>query len=161
MIIENIIEYIISMWYEKNMKCIESIPWIWKDGAVALTIFFIDLMGKWIQRWEVKKVKAYTWLDPLDKESWESLNKTSISKRWNKKIRSLIYLWTMTWLRQVNNEKYKDTTIWKFTQRMQNKFIKTINWKRKWWKRVICAVESKLITTAWAMFWDCKAYNWS
>ena len=116
-IINEVKKYICLMWYEQNLNCIKSIPWIAEEWSLGLTIFFIDLISKWIQRNEIRKVKAYTGLDPLEKESWTTLNKTSISKRWNKNIRSLIYMGTMTWLKLVKNEKHKDTVIWKFTQR--------------------------------------------
>lgn len=160
-IVSKLEEFIKDMWYEDNKNFIKTIPWIAESSAISLTIFFLDLMSKWIKRNDLKKVKAYTGLDPQNSQSWSTLKKTKISKRWNKNIRMQLFLPTMTWMKHLKLEKYQNTTIWKFATRMNQKFIVNENWKRVWWKRVICAIEAKLIITAWAIFWDKKEYSWS
>lgn len=147
-----------ELWYIEQLNNLSTMPWIWEESAILLTIFFIELRWKWLNKNDSAKVKASTWLEPKDKISWDYLKTSTISKRWDSLIRSWLWFSWMTWYNKMNNPKYCNTTIWKFAQRMKNKFV--TSWNKKRAKSVICAIESKVITTAWAMFCDNKAYNY-
>ena len=145
--------------YLEKLEKLKSIPWVWDESAILLTVFFIELIWKWLTKSDSAKVKASTWLDPRTKSSWEYLNTSTISKRWDSHIRSWLFFGWMIWYRFLDNLKYENTTIWRFGKRMKDKFIGA--WNNRRVKSVICAIESKIITTAWAMFWDNTEYNYS
>lgn len=140
----------------KKIENIKTIPWIADTTALELLVFFIWLSAKWLTKEDRKKVIAYSGLNPIESSSWTSLHKEKISKKWNKNIRKSLYLpWIQrSWLCKI--EKYKNTVIWKFCVRMQNKFATE---KNKRWKSVACAVAKKLLQTAWAIFCDDTQYS--
>jgi len=146
-----------ELWVIDSLKNLETIPWIWEVIAVELLVFFLSLKEKWFAKEDVKKVISYTWLNPLESQSWTSLNKTKISKNWNKIIRWAMF---MSWIVRSNisnRDKYKNTTIGKFCLRMKDKFS---NWKRKYWKSVACAVWKKLLSISRTIFRSNSTYQY-
>ncbi len=154
---EEIEKMIIELWYAEQMKILETCPWVGKKIALIMTIFFIELEHKWLQRWDGKQVRKYSWLSPQQMQSGEIMNKTKISKRGNKFVRYAITFSAMNWKTHLDYEKRANTTIGKFWLRMKEKFE---NGNRKWGLSTNCAIASKLVTTLWVMFCDNKAYEY-
>lgn len=137
---------------------IQSIPWIWRVTAMELVNFFLFLVNKWFERWHKKQVVAYAGIHPVAIESGSSLNSSKLSKGWKREIKSALFMVGMQRQKQYKYEKYTDTTLWKFTKRMIEKFR---NEKNKRGKSVSCAVWKKLLVTAWALFRDDTQYNFT
>lgn len=155
---KRIITMIIDTWLKEKFELLQSIPWIGEECAIALVIFFRDLTSKWFTKEDSKKVVAYTWLDPSQKQSWSSVTGSSISKKWNKNIRTLLYLSALqrTRDRDKDTNPKKDTVVGKFSNRMYDKFSSK---KSKRWRSIICAIWRKLLVTARAIYNTDKAYD--
>jgi len=154
---EEVEKLINELWYGEQKQVLETCPWIGKRVSLALSTFFIELEHKGLKRWDGKQVRKYSWLSPQQMQSWESLNKTKISKRGNKFVRYNITFSAMNWKTHLKYEKRAETTIGKFWLRMKEKFE---NGNRKWGLSTNCAIASKLITTLWVMFCDNTAYEY-
>ena len=144
-------------WLENKLKNMETIPWIHENVWIDLIGFFLKLKEKGIKKEEIAKVKAYSWLDCSQQQSWTSLNKAGISKRWNSKIRRSLYMASVWWYQMIKNNKYIETHLWQFFLRMRNKFESKAN---KRWKSVMCAMGKKLLVTSWAIFRNDTKYNY-
>lgn len=144
-------------WLENKLKNMESVPWIHENVWIDLIGFFLKLKEKWIKKDEIAKVKAYSWLDCSQQQSWTSLNKAWISKRWNSKIRRSLYMASVGWYQMIKNNKYSGTVLWQFFLRMRRKFESNAN---KRGKSVMCAMGKKLLITSWAIFWNDTKYNY-
>jgi hypothetical protein len=145
-----------KLWYTERMEKLKTCPGVGEKVGMSLIVFFMELEHKWLKRWDQKQVRKYSWLSPNQRQSWETLNKTKISKRWNKFVRYNISFGAMNWKAHLNYEKRAETTIWKFGLRMKEKFE---NWNKKGWLSTNCAIASKLITTLRVMFCDNKDYE--
>jgi hypothetical protein len=135
-----------------------TIPWISTNIGIELIAFFSSLQSKGFQRNDIWKVKAYTWLDCIFKQSWTSMNRKWISKRWNGKIRSHLYLSALVRYSLMKFPKYSATHLWWFFNKMINKFWTTTN---KHWKSVMCAMAKKLLITARSIFCSDTPFNYS
>ena len=144
-------------WLINKLKNIETIPWISENVGVDLIGFFLKLKEKWIEKDEISKVKAYSWLDCSQQQSWTSLDRAGISKRWNSKIRRSLYMASVGRYQIIKFDKYSKTTLWNFFLRMRGKFESKAN---KRWKSVMCAMGKKLLVTSWAIFWNDTKYNY-
>ena len=152
-------EKIKSLWYINSLDNLSSIPTISRSLSIELLILFINLKSKWIESNDRSKLKAYVWIDPTEKRSWTALNRVSISRRWKKHIRVLLYMSWMKWYQLINYDKYAKTDLWNFFVRMRNKFSADTTNKR--WKSIITAMSKKILLTAWWIFWNETKYNWS
>lgn len=144
-------------WLEGKLKNLESVPWINENVGMDLIGFFLKLKEKWIKKDEIAKVKAYSWLDCSQQQSWTCLNKAGISKRWNSKIRKSLYMASVGRYQMIKYNKYIETQLWKFFLRMREKFESKAS---KRWKSVMCAMGKKLLVTSWAIFWNDTKYNY-
>lgn len=70
-----------TLWYEEKKTKIQSCPGVGPKISTILTIFFIEMEFKGMDKKDVKKVKKYAWLCPNQKQSGTSINKTKIIKR--------------------------------------------------------------------------------
>lgn len=141
-------------WLEYKLENLMSIPSVWETVAIELLIFFLSLSSKWFNKQDRSKLKAYVWIDPCDKQSGSSMKSVKISKKWNKKIRSSLYIISMTWFRLSNTDKYKDSSIAQFFNRSKNKFGDERN------KSTITAVSKKILLIAWWIFWNDKPFDY-
>ncbi len=135
-----------------------TIPWISKEVSLELIILFTDLVEKWFKVSDRSKLKAYVWLDVSFKQSWTSVNKKRISKQWNKHIRSILQIGSRCWFKLIKLDKYKETNLWLFFQRMQNKFSTPL---KKNGNSISTAMSKKLLLLAWWIFRNDEPYNWS
>ena len=135
-----------------------TIPWISKEVSLELIILFTDLVEKWFKVSDRSKLKAYVWLDVSFKQSWTSVNKKRISKQWNKHIRSILQIGSRCWFKLIKLDKYKETNLWLFFQRMQNKFSTPL---KKNGNSISTAMSKKLLLVAWWIFRNDEPYNWS
>jgi hypothetical protein len=138
-----------SLKLTKKYEQIKTIPSIWQTTAIELTVFFSTLSDKGIEQKDSKKMLAYSWLNPDISQSWTSINKTWISKKWDKNIRTALYMIGMQRFRRVKFTDYKNTTIGQFAVKMINKFGSSTN---KRWKSVACAVSHKILDIARAIY---------
>lgn len=134
-----------------------SIPWIRDEVALELIIFFADLSSKWIWVNERSKVKAFAWIDVSMQQSWTSVNKKRISKQWNKHVRSILQIWWRCWYILVKQDKYKNTNLGLFFQRMIDKFSTPTKMNGN---SISTAMSRKILLTAWWIFWNDTKYNW-
>ncbi len=137
---------------------LQSVPWIWPVCAMELINFFLFLQNKGFCRDDKKQVTAYAWVNPISLESWTSLNRSKLSNWWKREVKCALFMSWMQRQKRYKIEKYKDTTIGKFTARMIDKFR---SWKSKRWKSIACAVWKKLLLTARAIFRDNTQYNFA
>ena len=144
--------------YQSNIEHLCTIPWISKEVSLELIVFFMDLEAKWIELKDKSKVKACAWLDVSFQQSWSSINKKRISKQWNKHVRSILQIWWRCWFRLSKIDKYKETNLWKFFQRMEDKFSTPI---KKNGNSICTAMSKKLLLVAWWIYWRNEPYNWS
>ena len=141
-----------------NFENLCTIPWINNEIALELIIMFIDLAWKWLSASDRSKVKAFVWLDISLQKSWTSIDKKRISKQWNKHVRSILQIGWRCWYFLVKKEKYKNTNLWLFFQRMINKFETPT---KKNGNSISTAMSKKLLLVAWWVFWSNEPYNWS
>lgn len=148
--------------YQMNMfdsyKNLQTIPGVWESIALEMIVFFLTMRDKWLKKNNNKQVIAYSWLNPIEDQSGSSKNGAYISRQGNPNIRTAIYMTGIQWCKWYTNDKYSNTIIGKFTQRMKDKFASS---KNKRWKSVGCAVGKKIIETWRAMFCDWTEYNFS
>lgn len=137
---------------------LQSVPWIWPVCWMELINFFLFLQNKGFWREDKKQMTAYAWINPIALESWTSLNRSKLSSWWKREVKCILFMSGMQWQKWYKLERYKDTTIGKFTARMIEKFR---DWKSKRWKSVACAVWKKLLLTARAIFRDDTQYNFT
>lgn len=133
-----------------------SIPWISYEVALELIIFFIDLSEKWLQVNDRSKVKAFAWIDVSLQQSWTSINRKRISKQWNRNVRSILQIWSRCWFRLFKMDKYKNTNLWQFFERMSNKFSTDT---KKNGNSIATAMSKKILLVAWWVFWSDTTYN--
>lgn len=148
-------------WYGDKLRNLQTIPWIWEQVWIYLILFFIDLADKWIGKEEKRKVTSYSGLNPVEEQSWTSLKRSKISKRWRSVVRDILYMPSMNWYKFTSEksskrEKYLNTTMWKFFIRMKDKFESPNN---KRWNSVIVAMMKKTLITAWWIFRNDTQYN--
>lgn len=148
-------ELLIQAGYKSRLEHLITIPWIWKESSIYLLIFFIDLSNRWIK--DKKKVVSFAWLNPIEEQSWTSLNRSKISKRWNSWIRDILYMPMMNRYKMINKEEYAKTNMWQFFLRMKTKFESPTN---KRWKSVIVAMMKKTLLVAWWIYQTDTSYNW-
>lgn len=141
-------------WLLIKFENLLTIPTVWEILGIELTIFFVNLSAKWLTSQDKSKLKAYVWIDPIEKQSWTTLNRVQISKKWNKKIRSSLYFISISWFRLIEIDKYKNTNMWQFFLRMRSKFK-----DRK--KSTITAMSKKILLIAWWIFWNDKPFDYS
>jgi len=139
-----------------KVEKMKTIPWIWVVASINLVTFFQKLVEKGMKQVDTNQMIAYTWFNPIEHSSG-NMNGSYLSKKWDSKIRDSVYLSGIQWMKLVKLDKYKDTTIGKFTVRMQNKFWSPSN---KRWKSVACAVCKKILTIAWAIFRNNSEYQY-
>lgn len=144
------------LWYKEKLKNMRTIPWIWRDTAIYLLLFFIDLKEKWIEASEKRKVVSYAWLNPVEQQSGTSLQRTKLSKKWRAIVREVMYMPMMNRYKLENQDHYKNTTLGKFFTRMREKFE---SWESKRSRSIICAMMKKTLVTAWSIFWNDTEYN--
>jgi len=135
-----------------------TIPWVSNEVALELIVFFMDLAEKWIWASDRSKVKAFVWLDVSMQQSWTSIDKKRISKQWNKHVRSILQIGWRCWFRLVKMDKYKNTNLGLFFQRMLNKFETPT---KKNGNAISTAMSKKILLVAWWIFWSNRPYNWS
>ena len=141
-----------------NFENLCTIPWISNEVGLELIVFFMDLSEKWIWVSDRSKVKAFVWLDVSLQQSWSSIDKKRISKQWNKHVRSILQIWSRCWFNLVKIDKYKNTNLWLFFQRMVNKFETPT---KKNGNSISTAMSKKILLVAWWVFWSNTPYNWS
>ena len=155
---EKIIEILKQLWLEENYKLLQTIPWVWPSIALEMIVFFTTMKEKWLKKSNKKELIAYTWLNPTQDQSGSSKDGSYISRKWDSNIRAAAYISWIQWCKWSETQRYYDTTIWKFTRRMKEKFSSS---KNKRWKSIWCAVWKKIIETWRAIFWDGTEYNYS
>jgi len=156
---DKILVLIKKEWLNEKFENIISMPWINKITWVELLVFFVNLENKWFEKQDINKVKAYTWLDCIERQSWTSIHSCWISKRWNSTIRKLLYLCSLVrYTLPTKNIKYANCTLWLFFKKMIWKFSTENN---KMWKSVMCAMWKKLLTIAWWIYRNNTKYNYS
>ena len=146
----------LGMKYKIKNLC--TIPGVSSEVSLELIIFFIDISSKWIWINDRAKVKAFAWIDVSLQQSWTSINKKRISKQWNKHVRSILQVWWRCWFALVKRDKYKDTNLWLFFQRMIDKFSTPSKLN---WNSISTAMSRKILLIAWWIFWNDTPYNWS
>lgn len=155
--ITKVIEWIIAqMWLEEKYKNLQTIPGVWPVVALEMVTFFATLVGKWLGKENKKQMVAFSGLNPLENQSWSSINWSSLSRKGNKHIRCMLYLSGIQRSKRNKIPKYYDTTLWKFAQRMKDKFSSA---KLKRWKSVWCAMWKKLLELWWAMYRNDSVYK--
>lgn len=142
---------------KNKYKQLQTIPSVWETCAIELTVFFSTLTDKGMTQKDNKKMLAYSWLNPDISQSWTSTHSTSISKKWDKYIRTALYMTWMQRFRWVKCEKLKNTTIWQFAIKMINKFWSLTS---KRWKSVACAISHKILDIWRAIFHTEREFNW-
>jgi hypothetical protein len=152
------LDYFKVIGINRKYESIKSIPSIWQTVAIEMTLFFTTLADKWIAQKDEKKMLAYSWLNPQQRQSWTSISWSTISKKWDKHIRTALYMPAMQRFRRHKVDKYKNTTLGKFATRMIEHFWSTA---RKRWKSVASAVSHKLLTIWRAIFHSESEYNWN
>lgn len=156
-IYKKVLSKIELIWLKWRYNNLMTIPWISEMTALELIVLFINLELKWLTKKDSKKVAKYVWINPKVFQSWTSVNSTWISKQWNKVVRKSLYMpWTCR-KKLSEREKYKDTILARFYQRMEARFKPNVKIKR--WKSVIMAIGKKLLVTARAMYCDNTAYK--
>lgn len=153
-----IIEEFETMWMKQHFDTLQSIPCVGKVVALELVCFFGQLQAKGLKKEDTKKVVAYAWLNPVQKESWSSIRWSYLSRKWNSHVRCALY---MTWVQRIKQskvEKYAHTNIALFTQRISQKFSSP--WSKRW-KSIACAVSRKILCIAWSMFHTWYWYNFA
>ncbi len=151
-------EIIDSSWYKENREKLETIPWIWIENSLLLSLFFIQLIEKWLWRKDIKKVKSYSWLAPKIMQSGTSVNRTWLNKAWKTDIRKWLYMSAINWMQFIGRDKHCETNLYKFSTRMRDKF--RWEWNKRW-KSIACAIASKIVSISWCIFLDNKEYNFS
>lgn len=146
-----------ELWFEKHYNNLLSIPSIWEKVWIELLIFFIELQERWFKKSDRSKLKAFTWIDPINSQSGNMNKKSKITKRWRKTIRSLLYYPSLGWYQLSIKEKYKETNLAKFFTRINQKFKS--EWE-KYWKSVTTAMSKKILLTAWWIFWNNEPYEY-
>jgi len=141
-----------------NFENLCTIPWVSNEVGLELLVFFMDLSEKWIWASDRSKVKAFVWLDVSLQQSWTSIDKKRISKQWNRHVRSILQVWWRCWFRLAEMDKYKNTNLWLFFNRMVNKFQTPT---KKNGNAISTAMSKKILLVAWWVFWSNTPYNWS
>lgn len=149
---------ITNMGFKNKFDNLCTIPWINSEVCLELIVFFIDLSHKWIWASDRSKVKAFAWIDVSLNQSWTSINRKRISKQGNKNIRSMLLIWTRCWYTLIKIEKYKNTNLGLFFQRMIDKFSTKDKLNGN---SISTAMSRKTLLVAWWIFWNDKPYNWS
>ncbi len=139
-----------------KFELLQTIPWVWPQTATTLVVFFQDLVEKGFTNADSKKMVAYAWLDPTQKQSWTSISSSHLSRKGNKFVRSAMYMIWMQRSQHMNHENYSSTNIWKFAQRMKIKFK---SWNSKRWKSMLCAIWRKILTISRAIYNSGKPYD--
>ena len=147
---------LIAMWHKERLDNLETIPWLGRHTVLYLVVFFLDLVNKGITKEDKKKMVAYTWLNPIQEQSWTSVDRSRISKKWKSMIRHILYMPMMNWYRRWDDEKYANTNMGQFFGRMRTKFESPTN---KRWASVITAMMKKTLLVAWGLFHNNTAYN--
>lgn len=145
-----------TLWLTNKYEKLKTIPTVWQTTAIELTVFYSTLSDKWLTQNDKKKMLAYSWLNPDISQSWTSLNSTSISKRWDKNIRTALYMIGMQRFKWIKHDKYLNTTIGQFALKMMNKFGSPSS---KRWKSVACAISHKILDIWRAIFHTEREFN--
>lgn len=158
---DKVLGIIDKMWYSKHLKNLQTIPSIWEISSIELIILFLELKNRGFTKKDGKKVKAFMWIEPNEKKSWKSVSNVKISKKWRGYLRKMLFMNALLWFKMFKSnirERYKDTNIWKFFDRMKDKF------GGDWWKRwysITTAMINKLVQVAWWIFWNNQPFDYS